>query len=220
MRRSKLWFAAAVAVAVVAFGAAWSLAQQPPAPPQPPEPPVMVEEREFDFGGPDFMDEGPGGGMGMMGRHARGMGFHQMGMDPAIREELGLTEEQVSKLHSLGFDAAKTGLRARTDMQIRRMELEELLQQDTPDKVELEKRIKALTEAQTALTRQRIEHRLAFRNVLTAEQRTKLRSLMHKRMAERRQGRGMRWTERGPGGQGGRREMRMFRREGPPPPQL
>ncbi|HXE75232.1 MAG TPA: Spy/CpxP family protein refolding chaperone [Candidatus Xenobia bacterium] len=217
MRPSKLWYAVAVAIVTVAFGTAWSLAQQPPGPPQSPEPPVIVEEREFDFGGPDFMNDGPGGGMGMMlGRHHRGMGFHRLGMDPAIREELGLSEEQVSKLRSLGFDAAKTGLRARTDMQIRRMELEELLQQDTPDKVELEKRIRALTEAQTALTRQRIEHRLAFRNTLTPEQRTKLRSLVQRRMAEWRT---MRWRGREPGR--GRREMRFYRR-GPvgPPPQL
>ncbi len=223
MRRSNVWFVAAVAVLTVAFGTSWSLAQQPPAPPDPAGPPVVVEEREFEVGGPDFgMDEGPGGGP--MGRHHGRMGFgrhHGMGMDPAMREELGLTEEQQSKLRSLGFDAAKSGLRSRTDLAIRRMELEELLQQDTPDKVELDKRIKALTDAQTARTRQRIEHRLAFRNVLTPEQRTKLRGLMEKRMAMR--GRGMRWKERGgEGGQGGRREMRMLRRspDGPPPPQL
>ncbi len=219
MRRSNLWFVAAVAVLAVAFGTAWSLAQQPPAPPEPSGPPVVVEEREFEFGGPDFMmDEGPGGGP--MGSHHGRLRFGRrgMGMDPAMREELGLTEEQQSKLRSLGFDAAKSGLRTRTDLQIRRIELEELLQQDTPDKVELDKRIKALTDAQTAMTRQRIEHRLAFRNVLTPEQRTKLRGLMEKRMAQR--GRGMRWQERGPA-ERGRRELR-FRRspEGPPPPQL
>lgn len=218
MRRSNVWFVAAVAVLTVAFGSAWSLAQQPPAPPDSPGPGAIVEEREFEFGGPDFgMDEGPGGGL--FGRHHGRMGFgrhHGMEIDPAMREELGLTEEQQSKLRSLGFDAAKSGLRAHTDLAIRRMELEELLQQDAPDKAELDKRIKALTDAQTAMTRQRIEHRLAFRNVLTPEQRTKLRGLMEKRMAQR--GRGMRWQERGQ--QGGRREMRMFRREGPPPPQL
>ncbi len=218
MRRSNLWFVAAVAVVTVAFGSAWSLAQQPPAPPDPtapPGPPVFVEEREFNFGGPDFMDESGGGPFG--GHHGRmGFGHRGMGMLPALREELGLTEEQQSKLRSLGFDAAKSGLRAHTDLQIRRMELEELLQQDTPDKVDLDKRIKALTDAQTAMTRQRIEHRLAFRNVLTPEQRTKMRNLMAQRMER---GRGMKWQERGP--EGGRKQMR-FRRspEGPPPPQL
>ncbi len=214
-RHSRLWFVAAVAVLALGIGAAWSLAQQPPAPP-PPGPGTVVEERDVVIE-PDFMADEPGGGP--FGRHHGRMGFHGMGMgmDPALREELGLTEEQQAKLRSLGFDAAKTGLRAHTDLQIRRMELEELLQQDTPDKVELDKRIKALTDAQTALTRQRIEHRLAFRNVLTPEQRTKMRSLMAQRMAQR--GRGMRWRERGP--EGGRQQMR-FRRspEGAPRPQL
>ena len=211
-RHSYLWFVAAVAVLTVAFGTAWSLEQEPapPTPPAPPGPPAGFEGGP-DFG-PPFLADGAGGGP--FGRH-HWMGFGGMGMDPAFRAELGLTEEQQTKLSSLGFEAAKSGLRAHTDLQIRRMELEELLQQDTPDKAELEKRIKGLTDAQTVLTRQRIEHRVAFRNLLTPEQRTKMRSLMAQRMER---GRGMKWQERGPEG---RREMRLRRGpEGAPPPQL
>ncbi|MBI2956733.1 MAG: periplasmic heavy metal sensor [Acidobacteria bacterium] len=99
-----------------------------------------------------------------------------------LREMLGLTDEQVSQLRALGFKAAKGGLEARTQLQLRRLELEELLQQDEPDRALLEQKIRALAEAQQALLRHRIEQRLAFRQVLTPEQRAKFRGLMAERM--------------------------------------
>jgi len=70
-----------------------------------------------------------------------------------------------------------------------------LLEQDEPNQAELDKRIKALTDAQGAATRQHIEHRMAFRRVLTPEQRTKLRNTVRQHMRHRM----MRFREGGEG---------------------
>lgn len=210
MQRSTLLIGLFALALTAAFGA-WSFAQEPP-PPDLPEATWEDEESDFELAADMGMPgQGRGRGMGMMGGHGMMGGPFFAGM----AEELALTEEQQSKLRSLHFEGAKSGLQARTNLMLRRLELEELLQQDEPPAAEVEKRIKALTDAQGALTRHRIEHRLAFRRVLTAEQRAKLRSLVRQRMQERRGRRferhEQRWMQHGPGGPG-------FRREGEPPP--
>lgn len=120
--------------------------------------------------------------------------------DPSLREQLGLTEEQVSKLRGLGFEAAKAGLRARSEMMLKRLELEELLQGDEPDRAALDKKIRELADTQYALLKNQTDHRLAFRQVLTPEQRTKARTLLRQHMRQRMMERG--GMMRGPQGRG------------------
>lgn len=115
-------------------------------------------------------------------------GMMGMPMPPGAgpEEQLGLTEEQKTKLRALHFENAKNALRARTEATIRWMELEELLQADAPDKTAVDQKLRALSEARAAALRQRVEHRLAVNQVLTPEQRTKMRQLMRQRMQMRR----------------------------------
>jgi len=210
-----------VALAMIA-GAAWSFAQAPapPSPPEPPSPPAFFErevEIDTDFDMDADMDmPGPGG---FMGRGHMGHGMMLAG----LAEDLGLTEEQQTKLRALHFESAKGRLQTRTNLQLRRLELQELLEQDEPNQAELDKRIKALTDAQGAATRQHIEHRMAFRRVLTPEQRTKLRNTVRQHMRHRmmrfREGGEGRMRMREPGGEGF--QWRERRPERPPePPEL
>ena len=210
-----------VALAMIA-GASWSFAQAPapPSPPEPPSPPAFFErevEIDTDFDMDADMDmPGPGG---FMGRGHMGHGMMLAG----LAEDLGLTEEQQTKLRALHFESAKGRLQTRTNLQLRRLELQELLEQDEPNQAELDKRIKALTDAQGAATRQHIEHRMAFRRVLTPEQRTKLRNTVRQHMRHRmmrfREGGEGRMRMHGPGGEGF--QWRERRPERPPePPEL
>lgn len=217
MKRSKVLIALAALALTVAFGAAWTFAQTPPQRPRPLQPPhtMVLDDQEIEIDA----DEDMPGPHGFMGRRD---GMHGP-MLAGMAEELGLTEEQQTKLRALHFETAKSGLQARTDLMLRRLELEELLQQDEPNQAELDKRIKALTDAQGAAFRQRIEHRMAFRRVLTPEQRTKLRSTMREHMRHRmmrfREGGEHRMRMRGPGGEGF--QWRERRPERPPePPEL
>jgi len=218
MNRSKVLIALAALALTVAFGAAWTFAQTPPPRPRPLDLPhqLVLDDQEIEIDADEDMP-GPHGFMGGHGRMGGGMMFAGMA------EELGLTEEQQTKLRALHFDSAKSGLQARTNLRLRQLELQELLEQDEPIQAELDNRIKALTDAQGAATRQRIEHRMAFRRVLTPEQRTKLRSTMREHMRHRvmrfREGGERRFRMRGPGGEGFQRRERRPERP-PEPPEL
>ena len=218
MKRTHVLIAVAALALTAAFGA-WSFAQAPP----PPDPPLFAErEIDTDMDMDVDMDmPGPGGPM----RRRRG-GMHgpmHGSMLAGMAEELGLTEEQQTKLRALHFETAKSGLQARTNLRLRQLELRELLEQDEPNQAELDKRIKALTDAQGATTRQRIEHRMAFRRVLTPEQRAKLRTTVRQHMRHRmmrfREGGEHRMRMRGPEGEGFQWRQRQPQRP-PEPPEL
>jgi len=157
-------------VALVA-GAAWSLAQAP----DPDDDPLP---------GAEF--ESAQGAMPMMG--------------PDLREQLGLTDEQAEKMRALWVEGMKNGIRSRSNMMIARLELEELMRADTPDRAAIDAKLRQLTDAQGALLRQHIEHRLAMHGLLTPEQRVKARTLMRHHMRQRMfQRRGTRGPGFGPG---------------------
>jgi len=153
----KNWLLVVTACVALAAGLAW--AQGPGKEPGPP---------------------GMGPGFGMRG----GMGHGPMD-ETAIREELGLTEEQATKLRAWRYQAMRSGLRAHADVLQRRLELQELLENETPDKAALDRAIRALSDAQGAALRQRVENRLAVRQVLTPEQRGKIRQFLRQRMRQR-----------------------------------
>lgn len=133
-----------------------------------------------------------------------------MGGEPG--EELGLSDEQQQQLHALMSEARKSGLRARTDIQLKEMELEELMEAEEPNEAAIEQNLRGLSDLRQAALRQRIGHRLAFRRLLTAEQRHKLdRWRHHRRFFVRRHLR-QRWMER-PGRNGPRNRGLGFGRD-------
>ena len=125
-------------------------------------------------------------GAGWRGRHGDGM---RMLDNPALQEQLGLTEEQTERLRALRSNAAKSSVRTRAELTIKQMELQELLQAEEPDRALIEKKVRELSDARYAAQMQRIDHRLAFRSVLTPDQREKIRSL-RRQFRQRRGGRG------------------------------
>ncbi len=125
-------------------------------------------------------------GPGWRGRHGDGM---RMLDNPALQEQLGLTEEQTERLRALRSDAAKSGIRTRAESRIKRLELRELLQAEEPNRALIEKKVRELSDASYAAQMQRIDQRLAFRSVLTPDQREKMRNL-RRQFRQRRGGRG------------------------------
>ncbi len=186
-----------------------SAQDQPPAPPGPgfagpPDPP-------FGFG-PQHRGMGPGMGRGMGPRAFRGQG---PGMFPPqgfgrLQEELGLTEEQRNKLHQQSLEGRKASVRTRADLEIKRMELGELMRADNPDRAQIDRKLRELADLRYAREKSRVDQHLAFLGTLTPEQRTKL-----KQFRERGFGPG----PQGPGGQGPG-PMRRQRPSPPQPPQL
>ena len=202
MKRTLLALALAVPLA--------GMAQEPPAPPMDPQGPQGKPEWQ-QRGGPD----GPGMGWhrGMRGRGGwlgrRGMGRHmgrprlgRLLKDPAMRERLGFTLEQAAKIQAQENTFAKTRIRNHADLRVKRMELDELVNAEKPDRAAIDKKLREIQEIQFSGEKTAIDHRLAMREMITAEQRQKMQEMYR----EFRMG-----PQRGPGGPG-------FRPRGPQPP--
>lgn len=150
-------------------------------------------------GGPgtnDFGPEGPGGMRGRMGRRGMGMrgdgmGFREDGMrglalvrlleDPMIRQQLGVSADQAAKIRQQETDFEKAEIRNRADLQVKRLELNELISADKPDRAAVDSKIQEVGAAQLAMEKSAIDNRLNMRDALTPAQRQKLEQFMAQR---------------------------------------
>jgi Spy/CpxP family protein refolding chaperone len=144
-----------------------------------------------------------GGGRGFGG----GGGLLRMAENPRVRTALGLSDEQVARLHKIGVDAQKASVQTRADMQLRRIELRELMRADNPDHDAIMAKLDQINALQGKTEKQRVEMMLSARGVLTAEQLKKLKTFMENRGAGAAPGGGRMMQRRGgpgrPGGPGG-----------------
>ena len=157
------------------------------------------------------MEMGPGMGMGMGPGMGRGMGMgmgmhrgggHEMGLEwainnPKLREQLLITPEQVAKIRQESLNFRKAEILSRADLEVKRLELDSLLEAETPDRAAIDKSLRAANAAQFTVEKAAIDHQLAVRDLVTPEQRKKL-----EKMREEFRGPGA-----GPGGPGGPRGM-------------
>jgi Spy/CpxP family protein refolding chaperone len=119
------------------------------------------------------------GGRGHMGmRHERGgERVLRLAENPRMREYLGLTEDQAGRLHKIGVDAEKASVQTRADLELRHIELRELLRGDNPDHDAVMQKLDEVTALQGKMEKQRVETLLAARAVLTPDQTKKLKAL-------------------------------------------
>ncbi|HUK30425.1 MAG TPA: Spy/CpxP family protein refolding chaperone, partial [Candidatus Acidoferrum sp.] len=125
---------------------------------------------------------GPGG-MGMRpGMGGRGeMGLARFVNNPNMRQQLGITDEQVAKFHTMNEDFQKAGIQNRATMQIKRMELNDLLRADKPDRAAIDRKLGEVNAAQAASEKAIIDHMLAMRTILTPDQQAKIKTMMQDR---------------------------------------
>ena len=102
--------------------------------------------------------------------------------DPArMKQELGLSDQQVSQLQKLRMDGRKAAIRRRADTELARLGLQEIMQAQSVDEKALQARIKELSDLQAANLRARVDAQLALRKILTPEQQEKLKQLRAER---------------------------------------
>jgi len=120
---------------------------------------------------------------GMRGRRGRmgGMMLARIAQDPEAREKLGLTAEQTTKIQQETFDFRKARIRDRADTQLKQVELENLMRADNPDRAAIDKKLDELSAARLVAEKSQVHYRLAMREVLTPEQREKLRTMFQER---------------------------------------
>ncbi len=116
-----------------------------------------------------------------------------------LQAKLGIDASQAASLEQIHRDLQKAQVKSRADLQVARMELEELLAADTIDAKAVSAKVQAVTELQAKAFRERVDARLAVRKILTAQQAQQLRTLMrrHRRMPRADRDRSMRRPGRG-----------------------
>jgi len=130
------------------------------------------EQREHSFG---MHREGFGKHGGEMGQHL--FMLSRLVENPEFRERLGITPEQAAKIHEQLFDLRKEMIRAKADLEIKHLELREMLLADAPDRAAIDKKLEEISAARLAQQKSAVDHFLAVRDTLTAEQRQKLRDM-------------------------------------------
>jgi Spy/CpxP family protein refolding chaperone len=138
------------------------------------------------------------------------MVMHRMMQDPAMRERLKITPDQVTKFQAHQSTMAKSMIRSHADIQVKRMELAELMRADKPDRVLIDKKLREVQDVTFAQEKARIDGQLTVRDMFTSEQRQE----MEKMREEFRSSMMQRGPEGpGPGGMMGPRGQRPM---GPP----
>lgn len=159
------------------------MAQAPPPPPQGPNPPPA----------PQFQGPGPGRGPGPnwdgFGPRSfgRGLGrefdrgFERGPLDSRLRQELGLTDEQMNKLRQMRNQSRRNSIRSRAEIQIKELELGEQLEAARPDRAAIDRLVREMADLRAQQMKAMIDMRLGLQDVLTADQRQKLRGLRERR---------------------------------------
>jgi len=180
----EIYSKAALAVLAVALSSVPVLAQGDPQ-----DPPPEQQGAGGGFGGHGQMRPGgPGEGRGQWGHRQDGFGggarelsLARLLKDPAIREKLGITAEQIGAIRKQESDFRKAQIRDRADLAVKRVDLRDLLEADKPDRAAIDSKLQEISTARLALEKSAIHYRLAMHEAITPEQRKKLHELMSER---------------------------------------
>ena len=106
-----------------------------------------------------------------------------------MADELGLTEEQIDNMREIqyNFNKARIGLRA--ELKTSRLELRHLMMEENPNQGQIGKLVDQIADTQKELLKQRIDRKLAMKEILTAEQFKEFMKLRGER-GERKMGKG------------------------------
>src|SRR5271155_5530418 len=154
------------------------------------------------------------GGFGRDGRRGRRhFGFARLLNDPAIRQQVGISDEQAATIRKQELDFRKTEIRGRADVEVKRLEMKDLLAADKPDRAAINAKLQEISAAQLSLQKTAIDYRLTQPDAITPAQRDKLRQLMRDRW--QRDGHGRPGAD-GPGRRGPRGQGSAAKLQGPP----
>lgn len=105
-------------------------------------------------------------------------GLGRLLSDPNLRQQIGVTADQAAKIRQQESDFQKAEIRNRADLQIKRMDLNDLLSAEKPDRAAVDAKVQEIGAAQTVIEKSTIDNSLTMRDALTPAQRQKLQQLM------------------------------------------
>jgi Spy/CpxP family protein refolding chaperone len=124
--------------------------------------------------------------MGMRGHGRPGFMLARLVNNPDIREKLGITDDQAAKIRQQSSAFRISEVRSRADVQVKRIELRDLLTADNPDRAAIDSKLEEISAVRLASAKARVDYFLSMKDALTPEQRQKLKDMMMNRF----QGRG------------------------------
>jgi len=87
-----------------------------------------------------------------------------------MSEELGLTEEQMESMRDVQYNFRKAQIGLRAELKTARLELRHLMMEENPNQGQISKLVDKIADTQKELLKQRIDKKLAMKEILTAEQ--------------------------------------------------
>jgi len=130
--------------------------------------------------GPGMMGEGPETGHGFMGKGLGMMGDEQHLLKKLM--SLGLDEKQKGVIQGIVRTAQKETIRKRADISIARIELKDLLEEDTVNLTAVEPKLKQIESLETDIHLSQIKTLEAIKATLTPDQRKKLKEMREQGM--------------------------------------
>lgn len=127
------------------------------------------------------------GNRGRMHRHREFM-LARLVNNPTIRERVGITPEQAQKIRTETFDFRKAEIRNRADLEVKRLELRQLLSATTPDRNAIDSKLAEISATRLAQAKAAINFHLDMRAALTPDQKLKLQQMRQEFFRHRRFG--------------------------------
>lgn len=129
---------------------------------------------------------GRGGEMEMRGHDHMRPGFMlaRLVNNPDIREQLGITPEQAAKIRQQFTAFRISEVRSRADLQVKRIELRDLMAADTPDRAAIDAKLEEISSTRLNSSKARVDYILSMKDALTPEQRQKLKDMFMSRFRE------------------------------------
>ncbi|UCE63344.1 MAG: Spy/CpxP family protein refolding chaperone [Nitrospirota bacterium] len=135
------------------------------------------------------------GMMGGAGSKGHGMMPGHMSLSPlAMKDELGLKEDQIKAIEPLEMDYRKHGIKSRADVRVAMIDLGSLLDQKNPDRSAISAKVDEISGIRKQMMMYRVDTLLKLKEILTPEQyaqfRSKIKAQMERGMGRRMHGMG------------------------------
>jgi Spy/CpxP family protein refolding chaperone len=85
-------------------------------------------------------------------------------------EELGLTDEQMEDMREVRYNFEKAQIGLRAELKTARLELRHLMMEENPNQSQISGLVDKIADTQKELLKQRVDKKLAMKDILTAEQ--------------------------------------------------
>ncbi|MGH9640404.1 MAG: Spy/CpxP family protein refolding chaperone [Candidatus Acidiferrales bacterium] len=138
--------------------------------------------RDLDMGG--MMGDGSAFGLrGMNGMNidAQLARAQRLLREPQLRQQLGINDQEANKLENEVTDFRKTLIQDRANLGVQKIDLQNLIAAQNPDRAAVNSKLQQVGTAQLALEKATVDFALTLKQEITPAQRQKIRQLLRHR---------------------------------------